>query len=250
MTSLTPEQKAQAEQAFNNSDEGSKGYLHSKEFFYACQALGFKYSFVETFEMYKIYDDNNSLRMNVNEFKRFYQAKLSDPDSHVDPTKVSNVYNRTGNNGAYIPQSGITNSYRTGTTTQTYTTTQPTTTTQTYVSSQPTTQTYTTSTTQGRVVRAPTTTTYTTGTTGLTTVNCEMAKYDVEGKGYINREQLRTACKDLAVKCDTEQELDNLWNEIDSNGSGKINGIEFGEFYDYVKGFRDEVKQYQSQQAQ
>jgi Ca2+-binding EF-hand superfamily protein len=91
----------------------------------------------------------------------------------------------------------------------------------------------------------------TTGTTvvggGFTTVNSEMAKYDTEGKGWITKEQLRTACKDLAVKCDTQEDLDNIWNEIDNNGSGKVNGIEFGEFFDYVKGFREEVKQYQSQ---
>jgi Ca2+-binding EF-hand superfamily protein len=246
MASLTPEQSARAEQAFNNADEGGKGYLHSKEFFYATQALGFNYTFVETFEMYKIYDDNNSLRMNVEEFKRFYEAKLKDPESHVDPTKVSNVYNRNGSNGTYIQQGTTGTTYRTATTTST---------------TQPVTQTYTTSTQGTRVVRAAPTTTYTTTnaptttyTTGVTgtyaTVNQEMAKYDTEGKGYITKEQLRNACQDLAVKCDTDQDLDNIWSEIDTNGSGKISGIEFGEFYDYVKGFRDEVRQYQAQHAQ
>ena len=76
MASLTPEEHHRAEQAFDSADEGHKGYLHSKEFFYACQGLGFNYTFVETFEMYKIYDDNHSLRMNLDEFKRFYAAKL------------------------------------------------------------------------------------------------------------------------------------------------------------------------------
>jgi Ca2+-binding EF-hand superfamily protein len=247
MTSLTPEQVSQATQAFNQSDEGNKGFLHSKEFFYATQALGFKYTFVETFAMYQQYDDNNSLRMNIEEFKRFYEAKLKDPASHVDPTKVSNVYNKTGSNGAYIQGQSTGTTYRTATTVQQpiQTTTSHT----TYTSSQPVTQAYTSSTTQGRVVRAAPTTTYTTGTTGYATVNQEMSKYDVEGKGYITKEQLRTACQDLAVKCDTDQDLDNIWNEIDNNGSGKINGIEFGEFYDYVKGFRDEVRQYQAQTA-
>lgn len=81
----------------------------------------------------------------------------------------------------------------------------------------------------------------------VATVNSEMAKYDVENKGYITKQQLRVACKDLAVKCDTEEDLNSIWNEIDANGSGKINGIEFGEFYDYVRNFRDEVIQYQTQ---
>jgi len=31
-------------------------------------------------------------------------------------------------------------------------------------------------------------TTYTTGVTGIATVNSEMAKYDVENKGYITKE--------------------------------------------------------------
>jgi len=123
MASLTQQQAAQAVQAFNKSDEGGKGYLHSKEFFYACQSLGFNYSFVETFEMYKQYDDNNSLRMNVEEFKRFYEAKLKDPNSNVDPSKVSNVYNRTGSSGAYIqPNISGGTSYRTATTSHTTTT--------------------------------------------------------------------------------------------------------------------------------
>jgi Ca2+-binding EF-hand superfamily protein len=210
--------------------------LHSKEFFYATQALGFNYSFVEVFEMYKQYDDNNSLRMNIEEFKRFYEAKLKDPESHVDPTKVSNVYNRNGSAGNYIHSTGngttlTTNTYTTGTT---YT-------------QQPVRASYTTTTatTGPRVVRAAPSTTYTTGT--YATVNQEMAKYDTEGKGYITKEQLRVACQDLAVKCNTDQELNDIWNEIDTNGSGKVSGIEFGEFYDYVKGFRDEVRQYQAQ---
>jgi Ca2+-binding EF-hand superfamily protein len=289
MSSLTPEEHHRAEQAFDSADEGHKGYLHSKEFFYACQALGFNYTFVETFEMYKIYDDNNSLRMNLDEFKRFYAAKLQDPNSNVDPTKVSRVYTRNGPQGDYIPQSQLgTNRTVTSTTSTTnvgqYTTTNQvypgTVTTQNIISNQPRVVRagpVTTTTTLGAPVTttytnapvtsyttAPHTTTYTTaphstgyttgpvttyatGVTGLATVNSEMAKYDVEGKGYITREQLRVACKDLAVKCDTEDELDNIWNEIDNNGSGKINGIEFGEFYDYVRGFRDEVIQYQTQ---
>jgi Ca2+-binding EF-hand superfamily protein len=284
MSSLTPEEHRRAEQAFNGADEGHKGYLHSKEFFYATQALGFNYTFVETFEMYKIYDDNNSLRMNLDEFKRFYAAKLVDPNSNVDLTKVSSVYTRHGNAGEYIPQSQIgMNTNRTVTSTTStlnvgnYTTTHnypgtvtttnnvitteprvvraapvtttyshthaPTTTTYTHA---PATTTYTHVPATTTYTHAPATTTYTTGTTGFATVNCEMAKYDVENKGYITKEQLKIACKDLAVKCDSDQELNAIWNEIDNNGSGKINGIEFGEFYDYVKGFRDEVMQYQA----
>ena len=278
MASLSPDQHDFAEEAFYNSDEGNKGYLHSKEFFYACQALGFNYTFVETFEMYKIYDDNNSLRMNLDEFKRFYEAKLKDPESHVDPTKVSNVYNRNGSAGTYIQPGIVGNSYRQGTATtttntlggnltQNYTTAGPAHTTyvtgapvsNTYTTSHPVNNTYTSSINQGTVVRtipattgyttAPTTT-YVTGGTGYATVNGEMSKYDIEGKGYITKEQLRVACKDLAVKCDTEEELDSIWREIDNNNSGKINGIEFGEFYDYVHGFRDEVRQYQAQYSQ
>lgn len=280
MASLTPEEHQRAEQAFDSADEGRKGYLHSKEFFYACQALGFNYTFVETFEMYKIYDDNNSLRMNLDEFKRFYAAKLVDPNSNVDPTKVSRVYTRNGASGDYIPQSQLGTNRTVTSTTSTTNVGQYTTTNQVYpgtvtshnvISTQPRvvragpvtttttlgaplTTTYTnapvTTYTTGPISTGYTTgpvTTYAAGVTGLATVNSEMAKYDVEGKGYITREQLRVACKDLAVKCDTEEELDNIWNEIDNNGSGKINGIEFGEFYDYVRGFRDEVIQYQNQ---
>lgn len=281
MASLTPEEHHIAEQAFDSSDEGHKGYLHSKEFFYACQALGFNYTFVETFEMYKIYDDNNSLRMNLDEFKRFYAAKLQDPNSNVDPNKVSRVYTRNGSAGDYIPNSQLgTNRTVTSTTSATnvgqYTTANQlysgTVTTQNTISNQqrvvragpttttttlgaPLTTTYTNSPVTTTYTNTPVTTTYTnapltsytTGLAGLATVNSEMAKYDVENKGYITKEQLRVACKDLAVKCDSEEELNNIWNEIDSNGSGKINGIEFGEFYDYVRGFRDEVIQYQNQ---
>ena len=280
MASLTPEEHQRAEQAFDSADEGRKGYLHSKEFFYACQALGFNYTFVETFEMYKIYDDNNSLRMNLDEFKRFYAAKLVDPNSNVDPTKVSRVYTRNGASGDYIPQSQLGTNRTVTSTTSTTNVGQYTTTNQVYpgtvtshnvISTQPRvvragpvtttttlgaplTTTYTnapvTTYTTGPISTGYTTgpvTTYAAGVTGLATVNSEMAKYDVEGKGYITREQLRVACKDLAVKCDTEEELDNIWNEIDNNGSGKITGIEFGEFYDYVRGFRDEVIQYQNQ---
>lgn len=281
MASLTPEEHNRAEQAFDSADEGLKGFLHSKEFFYACQALGFNYTFVETFEMYKIYDDNNSLRMNLDEFKRFYAAKLQDPNSNVDPTKVSRVYTRNGPQGDYIPQSQLgTNRTVTSTTSTTnvgqYTTTNQvypgTVTTQNVISTQPrvvragpvtttttlgapVTTTYTNAPVTTTYTNAPSTatytnapyTTYTTGVTGIATVNSEMAKYDVENKGYITKEQLKVACKDLAVKCDTDEELENIWNEIDNNGSGKINGIEFGEFYDYVRGFRDEVIQYQNQ---
>ena len=106
--SLTPQQAAKAEQAFRQSDEGSKGYLHSKEFFYACQALGFNYTFVEVFEMYKRYDDDHNLGMDLDEFKAFYAEKLRDPNSHVDPTKVSNVYRSDGvNTGTAIPHSHL-----------------------------------------------------------------------------------------------------------------------------------------------
>jgi Ca2+-binding EF-hand superfamily protein len=257
MASLTPEHNAKAESAFRQNDEGSKGFLHSKEFFYACQALGFNYTFVECFEMYKIYDDNNSLRMNIDEFKRFYEAKLRDPDSHVDPTKVSNVYtNRPGGaTGTYIPNSTLpTGTYTHGTTTVTQTTGPSrviggtTVTTGAYKAG----TTYTGATTYGgttvsggRVVtggvRRPVGTTTLTG--GYIVAGNEMTKYDTEGKGWITKEQLRVACKDLAVKCDTNAELDAIWNEIDTNRTGRINSIEFGEFYDYVKGFRDIVRQ-------
>lgn len=54
--------------------------------------------------MYKIYDDNNSLSMTLDEFKRFYAAKLQDPNSNVDTTKVSSVYSRNGATGHYINQ--------------------------------------------------------------------------------------------------------------------------------------------------
>jgi len=37
-----------------------------------------------------------------------------------------------------------------------------------------------------------------------TIINPEMSRYDTEGKGYITKDQLRVACQDLAVKCDTE----------------------------------------------
>ena len=312
---LTPEQNLKAEQAFAQSDEGGKGYLHSKEFFYACQALGFNYSFVECFEMYKIYDDNNSLRMNIEEFKRFYAAKLKDPASHVDPNRVTNVYtntNRTVTNVGYIPnnvqpgvykestttvtQSGpigqtvVTNGGQTTTTYQTGTVVQGG---QTYVTTtnQPT---YVTSgqqvlttggqqivtttggkqvltttggqllTSGGQIVTAADGTrrviggnivttgshivgqrlgTYTTGGSHLVVTGNEMSRYDTENKGWITKEQLRVACKDLAVKCDTDEELDAIWNEIDLNKTGRVNSYEFGEFYDYVKGFRDLVRQ-------
>jgi len=297
MATLTPEQHLKAEQAFAQTDEGSKGYLHSKEFFYACQALGFNYSFVECFEMYKIYDDNNSLRMNIEEFKRFYEAKLKDPQSHVDPNRVTNVYtnrNTTTTPVGYIPNSTIPGVYKQETTTisqtaplgqqvvtttggQTVVTTTggQTTTTGTYqgavvgggqtfvTSTQPGTyvrqgQQYITTTDGttrligGQVVNTvPTTyvgqriggTTYTTAGSTLLVNGNEMARYDTENKGWITKEQLRVACKDLAVKCDTDEELDAIWNEIDLNKTGRVNSYEFGEFYDYVKGFRDLVRQ-------
>lgn len=351
--SLTPQQAARAEQAFRQSDEGGKGYLHSKEFFYACQALGFNYTFVEVFEMYKRYDDDNNLGMDLDEFKGFYAEKLRDPDSHVDPTKVTNVYRNDGRNqGNFIPQStlqpGVYQQSKTtisqthgapivhktsgGQTTYTTIQGQPTTTTYTTSGGQTVTQTTTqgqtittqgqkqTVTTQGQPVQTQQqTTTYTTGgqqvvyqtqpttttvggqqvvyqtqpgqqvvyqsgpvrtvggtyvsnapgtivtqggvrtyTTGgqvirhggvvhqpgvvVHNIGNEMARYDTEGKGWITREQLRVACRDLAVKCDTDEELDEIWNEIDLNGTGRISSYEFGEFYDYVKGFRDIVR--------
>jgi len=253
---LTQEQNAKADSAFRSNDEGSKGFLHSKEFFYACQALGFNYTFVECFEMYKIYDDNNSLRMNIDEFKRFYAAKLIDPNSNVDPTKVSNVYtNRAGGNqGTYIQN-----------TTPTYGQTTTTTTSGTRLVGGGTTTygganrvvggTSTTTTSYGnsgtRLVGGGTTT-YggnrvvggtTTLTGGYIVGGNEMSKYDTEGKGWITKDQLRNACKDLAVKCDSDAELTSIWNEIDTNRTGRVNSIEFGEFYDYVRGFRDIVRQ-------
>lgn len=106
MASLTQEQHQAAEQAFAQGDKDNKGFLHSRDFFYACQALGFQYTFAECFQMYKIYDDNNSLRMNINEFKNFYADKLVDPASHVDPTKVTDVYTNRVNgetSTSYIP---------------------------------------------------------------------------------------------------------------------------------------------------
>ena len=68
--------------------------------------------------MYKIYDDNNSLRLNLDEFKRFYEAKLEDPNSNVDVNKVSNVYSRSGlqGNATFIPNNQPTSSFRTNTT--------------------------------------------------------------------------------------------------------------------------------------
>ena len=274
MASLNQEQNSQAESAFRSTDEGSKGFLHSKEFFYACQALGFNYTFVECFEMYKIYDDNNSLRMNIDEFKRFYEAKIRDPDSHVDPTKVSNVYtNRTGGTqGQYIPTSTHpAGTYTHGTTTTSHTTgpSRVIGGTTTYGEHTGTTYTGHGTTTYGghtgtTTYGGHTGTTYTghtgrvvsggvrpLGTTTLTggyiVGGNEMTKYDTEGKGWITKDQLRNACRDLAVKCDSDSELNNIWNEIDSNGTGRINSIEFGEFYDYVRGFRDIVRQRRAQ---
>jgi len=278
---LTQEQNAKADSAFRSNDEGSKGFLHSKEFFYACQALGFNYTFVECFEMYKIYDDNNSLRMNIDEFKRFYAAKLIDPNSNVDPTKVSNVYtNRAGGNqGTYIQNTTpTTGTYTHGATTVSQTTggsrvvgggsygqTTTTTTSGTRLVGGGTTTygganrvvggTSTTTTSYGnsgtRLVGGGTTT-YggnrvvggtTTLTGGYIVGGNEMSKYDTEGKGWITKDQLRNACKDLAVKCDSDAELTSIWNEIDTNRTGRVNSIEFGEFYDYVRGFRDIVRQ-------
>lgn len=299
MTSLTQQENATAESAFRSNDEGSKGFLHSKEFFYACQSLGFEYTFVECFEMYKIFDDNNSLRMNLDEFKRFYEAKLEDPNSNIDPSKVSNVYtNRTGGDqGSYIPQSnypagtythgtttvsqttgpsrvvgGGTTSYGNGGTTTSYGNGGTTTTTHTTSYGNPSGTTTSYGTGAHRVVGGTTygTTTHTTGSTGYTGGRVvssgytggrvigggtttltggyivggnEMSKYDTEGKGYITKDQLAIACQDLAVKCDTQGELDDIWDEIDTNGTGRVNSIEFGEFYDYVRGFRDIVRQ-------
>jgi len=61
-----------------------------------------------------------------------------------------------------------------------------------------------------------------------------IAKYDQAKKGWLNREELRTACKDLGVRCNTEEELDTIFSEIDDNRTGRINPREFQEFYDYV----------------
>jgi Ca2+-binding EF-hand superfamily protein len=51
--------------------------------------------------------------------------------------------------------------------------------------------------------------------------------FDRDNKGYLNREELRTACEDFGVKCDTEEELDGIFQEIDLNGTGRINPLEF-----------------------
>jgi Ca2+-binding EF-hand superfamily protein len=69
----------------------------------------------------------------------------------------------------------------------------------------------------------------------------EMENYDTGRKGFLDREEFRRACRDLAVKVDTDEEFEKLFNEVDDNKDGKISPGEFGPFYDYVKDFRSKV---------
>jgi len=63
-----------------------------------------------------------------------------------------------------------------------------------------------------------------------------LAQFDNGNKGYLNRGELRTACQSLGVRCETEEELESIFSEIDENKTGRINAREFQEFYNYVKG--------------
>ena len=58
-------------------------------------------------------------------------------------------------------------------------------------------------------------------------------RYDADFKGYLNRENIRSACHDLGVEIATEAQLDNVFNEIDTDRDGKVTAKEFQEFYNY-----------------
>lgn len=62
-----------------------------------------------------------------------------------------------------------------------------------------------------------------------------LARYDGGYKGYMVRNELRSACHDLGVSCSTELQLTNLFNEINESGTGKITAQEFQPFYEYVQ---------------
>lgn len=391
MSVLTESQNQKAEEIFNSVNKNGSGFIHSNEFYEACQLMGLSYSFGEAFQIYKNYDQNVSISWDLQEFKRFYADQINTPNTPVDMTnhthQHANAEAHQFGEAAYEitqqPQESQPIQYaeqvqyveqpqqqqiiheqpmvHTTTTSSTrliqsnHTTegipavatrravrvvqAAPTTTTENPVRSSHHSHTYvqqaqpvyttqppvTTTTTHhtatnvaatpvyapsSRVVysnqQQPSTTSYVQGTTtyaspsftngqqpiyrqqqpssslgtvqyqnaqnvassyvrpqvrrsdyntvvggagwvdNYTPYQNEMKKYDTQGKGYLSREDLRVACQDLAVKCGNDQELENLFREIDINCSGRISAYEFGEFYDYVKDFRNQVMEQRS----
>ena len=61
-----------------------------------------------------------------------------------------------------------------------------------------------------------------------------LGRFDNGNKGYLTKEELRDACNELGVKCETEQELTSIFEEIDIRNTGNINKEDFDEFYQYV----------------
>jgi len=195
---LTQQQTQTAQQAFNQADTQRKGSLTSSEFYKAIQILNLGYSFAEVFELYKGIDKNHDFEVDLKEFIHFMDVK-GFRGVKVDLSNADNIKIAPGYRSSFRAEKVLDMLSQSNLSTS-------------QVMSTPVQQ-----------------------TTVVQNQPTGIAQFDTERKGWLNRENLRAACRALRIRCNSEEHLDSMFEEINASRSGRISQEEFADLLKFLQ---------------